>query len=529
MNDARLTLSIDDRRLAERSRAHLESIVAIDSQSDENSQTIPSTEGQKRLANFVGAFFERQGARVERDDFANVIATLEGRGVGANRPPVAMMVHLDTSKGTAHPPRLELIEAWDGSRIPFPANDRLWVDVETYPATREYLGHDILFGPGTAPVGLDDKLGLAHLMSLVEVLAEHPDLPHPPLVLIGRPDEEIGRHAAVESLSKLLAARGVAFGFTVDGFLPYETNVANFNASQASVFFPPRPLEGTPATGRAVPVTIRGVTTHGCTAREEGYRSATRLGAEVLGEVERAGLLPEKIVPVGFVTSEERECNAELTFLVAGEAERAALAEAVGRVVGPHERRGASWSVGDLRPAPAGTDDATLQMLRFVRDFIASDPGFVLLSEDSSDEEGYSNPYRAVPADSGGLRLDVRLRDFSEQGLRQREEHVTHLAAERGLDSTVTQQYVNMAPRMQDHPYLVDLPRKAAAMVGVETRVRPIRGGTGVDPFLDQGIPIANLGTGYFALESEKEFTSMQFLAGHCRWLAALLKVIAEG
>ncbi|MDQ7088429.1 MAG: hypothetical protein Q9Q13_11505 [Acidobacteriota bacterium] len=274
-------------------------------------------------------------------------------------------------------------------------------------------------------------------------------------------------------------------------------------------------------------MTIHGVTTHGCTAREEGYRSATRLGTEVLTRLEDAGLVPAKVAPVSFVTSDERECNAELGFLVADAEAEAALSAALEAVVTPHQRRGASWSVSPARPAPASVDGATLQMLHFVGDFIASDPGFVLLSEDSSDDEGYSNPYRALPLDTGGLRLDVRLRDFSEEGLRRREEHVSRLAAERSLDCTVTQQYVNMAPRMKDHPYLVDLPRRAAALVGAEVRVRPIRGGTGVDPFLDQGIPIANLGTGYFALESEKEFTSMQYLAGHCRWLAALLQVIA--
>ena len=64
----------------------------------------------------------------------------------------------------------------------------------------------------------------------------------------------------------------------------------------------------------------------------------------------------------------------------------------------------------------------------------------------------------------------------------------------------------------------------AAADVGVEALVFPIRGGTGVDPFLDVGIPIANLGTGYFAPESEKELTSLQKMAGHARWLFALVQ-----
>ena len=56
----------------------------------------------------------------------------------------------------------------------------------------------------------------------------------------------------------------------------------------------------------------------------------------------------------------------------------------------------------------------------------------------------------------------------------------------------------------------------------------PIRGGTGVDPFLEQGIPVANLGTGYFAPESEKELTSRQNVARHSLWLTHLVQVIAD-
>ena len=55
----------------------------------------------------------------------------------------------------------------------------------------------------------------------------------------------------------------------------------------------------------------------------------------------------------------------------------------------------------------------------------------------------------------------------------------------------------------------------------------PIRGGTGVDPFLDAGVAVANLGTGYFAPESEKELTSMEMLADHAKWLVALVQQVS--
>lgn len=70
--------------------------------------------------------------------------------------------------------------------------------------------------------------------------------------------------------------------------------------------------------------------------------------------------------------------------------------------------------------------------------------------------------------------------------------------------------------------------QEAAIGLGREVLRRPIRGGTGVDPFLAAGIPIANVGTGYFAPESEKEFTTRQNLAAHAVWLLNLVQVVAR-
>ena len=84
-----------------------------------------------------------------------------------------------------------------------------------------------------------------------------------------------------------------------------------------------------------------------------------------------------------------------------------------------------------------------------------------------------------------------------------------------------------MGPRLVDRPELVGWATEAARAVGQRAVVRPIRGGTGIDPFLDAGVAVGNLGTGYFAPESEKELTSLQQLARHARWLVALVQVAA--
>lgn len=513
--------------IAQLALENLERVVRVDSQSDEHSTTIPSTEGQRELSRLVASFFEALGCRIETDAHANVIAELPGRGALAGAAPVAFMVHLDTARGTRAVPRLSILARWDGRPISYPANPALRVGVETYPATAGFVGHDLVHGPGDNPFGLDDKLGLAHLMTLARLLRSNTLIPHPPLLFIARPDEEIGRMAAVVGLAEELARRGVPFGYTVDGILPYEVNVENFHASIASVTFALQPVagEGLP---EEVAIYLGGVNTHGCTAKAEGYRAATRLASQIAGELADGGWTRARIVPSRFVTDASRECDAEVAFRTDGsDAADGALQRAAETVIGPHTARGASWRRAARRPAEGRLDGAVAEMLAFVGAFLTSSPGFVLAAEASEGREGYSNPFRAAPLPEGGMKLDVRLREFDRNALTRREQHVAEVAA--GFSGTrveVRQQYVNMGPRMAPHPHLIERPRRAGRAIGVECPVLPIRGGTGVDPFLDRGLPVANLGTGYFAPESEKEFTSLQLMARHARWLAALVQAL---
>lgn len=492
--------------------AHLERVVAIDSQSDEASTTLPTTEGQRRLADYLAGLYEGLGATVERDAFANVLAWFPGRGALADRAPIALLVHLDTARGTRAVPSLHVVPKWDGSRVPFPKNKAIRVDIATYPEAAAFLGQDLVHGPGDAPFGLDDKLGLAECLATAELLASQPDVSHPPLVFVARPDEEVGRHEAVVALAATFAERGVRFGYTVDGILPFEVNVENFNAAQASVTFPSRPYRDMP--GVAVVARIGGVNTHGATAKAEGHRAAPRLAAEWLAAVD-----PADAVYTGFASNAVRDCDALVHLRVApgaGERVRAAL-EAV---MAPHLPRGASWS---LTSGDGPDDGAAEDMLTWINRFYASAPGFTLACEESSGRDGYSHPYRARPVD-GGLRLDVRIRDFDTDGLLRRIAHVIEMAG--GLGVEVNHQYVNMGPRLAAYPELAAYARAAADAVGAPSVVAPIRGGTGVDPFLDAGVPVANLGTGYFAPESEKELTSRQSMAKHVAWLFALVQML---
>lgn len=486
----------------------LQSVVAVDSQSDEASATIPTTEGQRRLADQLATFYAGLGATVERDENANVLAWFPGTRPGA--APVAFMVHVDTARGTQAVPALNVLRGWDGTRVPYPRNPTIQVDLATYPAAASFAGHDLVYGNGDFPFGLDDKLGLSYCMALATLLAES-TLDRPPIVFIGRPDEEVGRDAAVVGLAALLQSRGVRCGYTVDGILPFEVNVENFNAAVAHVVFPSGPARA--LEGAAFVAHIGGVNTHGATAQAEGHRPATRLVAEWA-----SACSPADVAFDGFESDALRDCDAVVHLRIVPGAEDRVRA-ALDAVMGPHLRRGASTR---LDAGDGGAGDAAVEaMLAWVTSFYASNPGFTLPAEASGGRDGYSQPYRAR-ATSDGLKLDVRIRDFTPEGREARIDHVRRLAG--ALPFASEHQYDNMGPRMAAHPELVEWARLAAADVGVPISITPIRGGTGVDPFLDRGIPVANLGTGYFAPESEKELTSLQVMARHVAWLFALVQ-----
>ena len=503
-----MNIQLTDREIAAKALQHLERIVRIDSASDESSETIPSTPGQARLAADVGSFFGELGATVETDDYANVLATFPGRGAGVDHAPIALMVHLDTARGTVAVDDLTVVEGWDGTPLRYSENPRLEVSTAVYPSLCQFVGHDVVHGRGDAPFGLDDKLGLTHLMTLAWLLRQSPEVDHPPLILVGRPDEEIGRMAAVEGLAVKLAERGVRLGYTIDGIEPFEINVENFNAAHAQIYFDGRALE---AQGAGYRIEMYGVNTHGATAKAEGHRGAVRLAAELLA----AG--GDAVTAAAFVSDEVRDCDGVL--LCTTTLSQAELERLVEEIVAPHRARGAGAKVDPWTP-PTSIDGAAADALSFVNRFMASAPGFVLLAEDSAGHEGYSQPYRLVP-EEGGVRLDVRLRDFVPAMLARRRAHVRAMAG--GRAARLVDQYVNMGPRLAEAEELVSWASRAAESMGMAPLLMPIRGGTGVDPFLDNGVSIGNLGTGYFAPESEKELTSLQTMAAHARWLLALV------
>ena len=205
------------------------SYVKVDTRSDEESETCPSTEKQWVLARQLEAELKEMGlSEVELDENGYVLATLPGRRPGA----LGLIAHYDTApafNGADVNPRFH--ENYDGGVIEI--GEGLVLDPEDNPDLLECLGDTIITTDGKSLLGADDKAGIAAIMAALEVLLREKDLDIPTLRICFNPDEEIGRGAHRFPLDKF----DVPAAFTVDGGFPGEMNVETFSADGASVTF----------------------------------------------------------------------------------------------------------------------------------------------------------------------------------------------------------------------------------------------------------------------------------------------------
>lgn len=202
--------------------------VRIDTQSDAESETIPSTEKQKDLSRLLEAELRGMGLRdVLLDDRGYVYATIPAVGAGPDVPRIGLLAHVDTSPdepGAAVP---MIHFSYDGGIIHLP-NAGVRLDPAERPELLNHTGHDVITGDGTSLLGSDDKAGVAILMQLAEDLSAS-DEPRPELRLCFTVDEEIGR--GVDHLDRTRFGASVAY--TVDGGGIDGVYAETFNAAEA--------------------------------------------------------------------------------------------------------------------------------------------------------------------------------------------------------------------------------------------------------------------------------------------------------
>jgi tripeptide aminopeptidase len=245
--------------------------VQIDTQSDPNSTTQPSTEKQKDLSRvLVTELFEMGILDAHLDEHGYVYATLPANTPKYNVPVICFCSHVDTSPDCSGAGVKPIVHAkWDGSDIVLPDDTTQVLRQSEHPDLQAQIGNDIVTASGTTLLGADNKAGVAEIMDAVQFLIEHPEIKHGTIKILFTPDEEIGRGTAKVDLEKL----GAAFGYTIDGESLGTLEDETFSAD-------------------AVKITIYGVSTHPGFAKGK-LENALKIAAEVLAALPKDGLSPE--------------------------------------------------------------------------------------------------------------------------------------------------------------------------------------------------------------------------------------------
>lgn len=206
----------------------------IDTQSDEDSATCPSTPGQLVLARKLAAELEALGLEeISLDDNGYVMASLPAN-TDKEVPVIGFLAHLDTAtecSGANVKP--QVVENYDGGDIVLNEALNVVLTTESFPELAGYKGHTLITTDGTTLLGADNKAGIAEIMTAIAYLKDHPEIKHGKLRVAFTPDEEIGRGPHKFDV----AAFGATYAYTVDGGPIGELEYESFNAAAAKIDF----------------------------------------------------------------------------------------------------------------------------------------------------------------------------------------------------------------------------------------------------------------------------------------------------
>jgi tripeptide aminopeptidase len=255
-------------QLAEDAAERFLRYVRIDTRSDEDSDTYPSTPGQLDLLRLLRDELEQVGlADVAMDEHGYVTGTLPAT-IDREVPTIAFFAHVDTAREVSgagvSPQRVR----YEGGEIVLGDSGQAIRPGES-PQLENHVGHELITTDGTTLLGADDKAGVAEIMAAVAYLVGQPELPHGTVKVAFNPDEEVGRgvvHFPVESF-------GATAAYTVDGSTAGELQAETFSGAQVRMHIHGRAIHPGWAKGELV--------------------NAIKLAGEILSRLPQDGLSPE--------------------------------------------------------------------------------------------------------------------------------------------------------------------------------------------------------------------------------------------
>ena len=221
-------MKIDSKQLAERFMRY----VQVDTQSDPNGTSFPTTEKQKDLSRILLKELQVMGVDAEMDDYGYVYATVPATSNKGGVPTICFCSHVDTApdcSGTNVKPILH--SNYDGRDVILPDDTSQVLTTSQSPYLQQQLGNDIITASGNTLLGADDKAGVAIIMQTIQTLLENKNILHGNIRIVFTPDEEVGKGTARIDMEKL----GASFGYTLDGGEAGTLEDETFSADGATI------------------------------------------------------------------------------------------------------------------------------------------------------------------------------------------------------------------------------------------------------------------------------------------------------
>lgn len=205
--------------------------VTFHTRSDETNPACPSSEGQLIFARALQGEMQALGlTQVTLDEHGYLTGCLPGNQPDA--PAIGLIAHMDTADYEAEQVVPQIIENYQGGDICLGKGDEV-LAIRDYRFLKNYLGQDLITTDGTTLLGADDKAGIAEILTTIDHLQTHPEIPRGDIWVGFTPDEEIGRGANLFPLDRFPAK----WAYTVDGGELGELEYENFNAASANIRF----------------------------------------------------------------------------------------------------------------------------------------------------------------------------------------------------------------------------------------------------------------------------------------------------
>lgn len=244
--------------------------VKIDTQSDPDSNTYPSTEKQKNLGRVLVKELKEIGiSDADMDEFGYVYATIESN-TDKNVPVLCFCSHMDTSPDvTGKNVNPVINKNYQGGDIVLKNDPAQVITEEENPALKDQIGNDIITTDGTTLLGADNKAGVAEIMDAANYLITHPEIKHGKIRILFTPDEEIGRGVDKVDMERL----GADIGYTIDGESLGQIENETFSAD-------------------SVTIDIQGFNIHPGFAKNK-MENAIKIAGEILEKLPKDNMSPE--------------------------------------------------------------------------------------------------------------------------------------------------------------------------------------------------------------------------------------------